>query len=185
MTAVVRWAYAVALIGALAPSARAQSAYHPSITVDESTRWRVVLVDLGPRPADSACAGLPNPVDPVIAKTSNGELSVLSFAVTTITPAWLYQGETPADLTMDTRTMRLEAGIPPRRWVSGYNAPDRETGTYEVAPAQLVQLARAGHAEMRVSGAGGACAFAITKQDQVIIRSFLRAEYSTVAIALR
>jgi hypothetical protein len=176
---------AAALVGAVVPSARAQGLYRPTITVDETTKWRVVLVDLGDRSADSSCAGRPDAVDPVITKTSNRAIAVLSLAVTTVTPSWLFQGDAPAELQLDSTVIQLEPGTAPRRRVTSYDSPARETGTYAMAPAQLVRLANASHAQLRVSGSGGACTFAIGKKDQAIIRAFLRAEYASTAVAVR
>jgi hypothetical protein len=177
--------WAAVLVGAIVSSARAQGLYRPRITVEETTKWRIVLVDLGDRAADSTCAGRLDAADPVITKTSNSNIAVLSLAVTTVTPSWLYQGDAPADLQLDSTIVRLEPGTAPRRRVTSYSTPARETGTYAITPEQLLRLATARRAALRVTGSGGACTFAIGKKDQVVIRAFLRAEYATTAIAVR
>jgi hypothetical protein len=155
--------------------------YHPQITVDDLTKWRTVVVDLGHQACDN------NDISAdvsVVGSSKVGSGKAVLFEVTTYSSAWIYQGDTPAEVTLDSAVANLDVALEPDRAVLSAGGV-RETGNFDLTPARLASMADAARVRIRVQGRQGECRFGLSRGQQGIIRAFLRAEYPRSQLAQR
>jgi hypothetical protein len=172
---------ALVLAAAACPVVAGAQAYHPQITVDELTKWRTVFVDLGHQACDKSDVSADVSV---VGSSKVGSGKAVIFEVTTYSSAWIYQGDMPAEVTLDSAALKLDVALEPHRTVLSTGGV-RETGNFDLTPARLAKIAEAGRVLVRVQGRQGECTFGLSRGQQGIIHAFLRAEYPGSQLAQR